>query len=236
MPPEKHHLPGVNRLLAALPAADHRQVLAHCESVELGLAETISEAGEPIEHVYFPIDCFLSLRTPGPEYAGLEVRLVGNEGMVGTPLIVGIEVSQLLAVVLGAGPSWRMTAEHFQDALQASSALTSTLQRYLFVLTSQVELMVTYSRFHVLEARLARWLLMTQDRAHSDRFYATHESLALLLGVRRVGVTKAATALQRRHLIHYSRGAIQVIDRPGLQAAACGCYGESEAIYERFLG
>jgi CRP-like cAMP-binding protein len=156
--------------------------------------------------------------------------------MVGTPLILGIDVTLLRTVVRGAGPAWRMNAERFPEALGQSNALQATLNRYLFVLTNQVEQMVACTRFHVLEARLARWLLMTQDRAHSDRFHATHEFLALLLGVRRVGVTKAATALQQRNLIHYSRGDIQVLDRPGLRAAACGCYGESEALYERFMG
>ncbi len=211
-------------------------MLTRCECVELALDEVISEPGEPIRHVYFPADCFFSLVTPPVGHAGLEVRLVGNEGMVGTPLILGIDVTLLRTVVRGNGSAWRMTAERFPEALGQSRALQTTLNRYLFVLTNQVEQMVACTRFHVLEARLARWLLMTQDRAHSDHFHATHEFLALLLGVRRVGVTNAATALQQRNLIHYSRGDIRVLDRPGLRAAACACYGESEALYERFLG
>ncbi|WP_296810218.1 Crp/Fnr family transcriptional regulator [Thiocapsa sp.] len=225
-----------NRLLASLPDKDHRQVLRCCESVELALDEVINEPGEQIRYVYFPTDCFFSLVTPPIDHAGLEVRLVGSEGMIGTPLVLGIDVTLLRTVVRGAGPAWRMTAERFPEALGQSEALQTRLNRYLFVLTNQVEQMVACTRFHVLEARLARWLLMTQDRAHSDHFHATHEFLALLLGVRRVGVTKAATALQQRNLIHYSRGDIRVLDRAGLQAAACGCYGDSEAIYERFLG
>lgn len=224
-----------NRLLASLPDEDHRQVLTRCESVELALDEVINEPGEQIRHIYFPTDCFFSLVTRPIDHAGLEVRLVGSEGMVGTPLILGIDVTLLRTVVRGAGPAWRMTVERFPEALGRSVALQITLNRYLFVLTNQVEQMVACTRFHVLEARLARWLLMTQDRAHSDHFHATHEFLALLLGVRRVGVTKAATALQQRKLIHYSRGDIRVLDRAGLKAAACGCYGESESIYERFL-
>jgi CRP-like cAMP-binding protein len=234
--PEKNSDVFDNRLLASLPDEDHRQVLASCESVELALDEVINEPGEQIRHVYFPTDCFFSLVTPPIDHAGLEVRLVGSEGMVGTPLILGIDVTLLRTVVRGAGPAWRMTAERFPEALGQSTALQTTLNHYLFVLTNQVEQMVACTRFHVLEARLARWLLMTQDRAHSDHFHATHEFLALLLGVRRVGVTKAATALQQRNLIHYSRGDIRVLDRPGLQAAACACYGESGAMYERFLG
>jgi CRP-like cAMP-binding protein len=233
--PEKNSALFDNRLLASLPDKDHRQVLTSCESVELALDEVINEPGEQIRHVYFPTECFFSLVTPPIDHAGLEVRLVGSEGMVGTPLVLGIDVTLLRTVVRGAGPAWRMTAEQFPEALGKSTALQATLNRYLFVLTNQVEQMVACTRFHLLEARLARWLLMTQDRAHSDHFHATHEFLALLLGVRRVGVTKAATALQQRNLIHYSRGHIRVLDRPGLRAAACACYGESEALYERFL-
>jgi CRP-like cAMP-binding protein len=236
MYPEKRSALCENRLLASLSEDEHRQVLTSCESVELTLDEVINEPGEKIRHVYFPTDCFFSLVTPPIDHAGLEVRLVGSEGMVGTPLVLGIDVTLLRTVVRGAGPAWRMTAERFPQALRESSALQATLNRYLFVLTNQVEQMVACTRFHFLEARLARWLLMTQDRAHSDHFHATHEFLAVLLGVRRVGVTKAATALQQRNLIHYSRGDIRVLDRPGLQSAACGCYGESEALYERFLG
>jgi CRP-like cAMP-binding protein len=224
-----------NLLLASLPEEDHRQVLANCESVELELDEVINEPGEQIRHVYFPTDCFFSLVTPPIDHAGLEVRPVGSEGMIGTPLILGIDVTLLRTVVRGAGPAWRMPADRFPGALGQSVALQTTLNRYLFVLTNQVERMVACNRYHMLEARLARWLLMTQDRAHSDHFHATHEALALLLGVRRVGVTNAATALQQRKLIHYSRGDIRILDRPGLRDAACACYGESEALYERFL-
>ena len=236
MHPEKKSAPLDNRLLASLSDDEHRQVLKRCESVELVLDEVINEPGEQIRHVYFPVGCFFSLVTPPIDHAGLEVRLVGSEGMVGTPLVLGIDVTLLRTVVRGAGPAWRMTAERFPEALGQSPALRTTLNRYLIVVTNQVEQMVACTRFHVLEARLARWLLMTQDRAHSDHFHATHEFLALLLGVRRVGVTKAATALQKRNLIHYSRGDIRVLDRPGLQTAACACYGESEAMYERFMG
>ena len=226
----------VNRLLATLPGKDHRQVLANCEPVELHLAEVISEPGEWIRHVYFPTDSFVSLVTPPNDHTGLEVGLVGDEGMIGTPLILGVEVTPLRTFVQGAGPAWRMTPERFRDALSQSSALQTTLNRYLHVLMNQLAQMVACTRFHMVEARLARWLLMTQDRAHSDHFHVTHEFLAFMLGVRRVGVTKAAIALQQRKLIRYSRGDITVLDRAGLQAAACGCYGAAEALYDQILG
>lgn len=226
----------VNRLLAILPSDDRRWILENCESVELHLAEVLSEPGERIRHVYFPTDSFVSMLTSPDDHAGLEVRLVGHEGMIGTPLILGVEVTLLRTFVQGAGPAWRMTPERFADALRKSSALRTTLNRYLFVLTSEVEQMVACTRFHVLEARLARWLLMTQDRAHADHFHITHEFLASILGVRRVGVTKAASALQQRRLIQYRRGNIAILDRAGLIDAACGCYGASEAMYDRMMG
>jgi CRP-like cAMP-binding protein len=225
-----------NRLLASLPDDEYRHVLARCERVDLRLDELISEPGERIHHAYFPTDCFFSLLMPPMDHPGLEVRLVGREGMVGTPLISGIGVTLMRTVVRGAGPAWRITAERFPEAMEQSIVLQTVLDHYLFVLATQAEQMVACTRFHVLEARLARWLLMTQDRAHADHFHVTHESLAALLGVRRVGVTKAAMALQERNLIHYRRGDIRVLDRLGLMTAACACYGESEAVYERFLG
>ncbi|MBK1717378.1 Crp/Fnr family transcriptional regulator [Thiocystis violacea] len=226
----------VNRLLATLPDADRQRILASCEPVELHLAEVISEPGDRIDHVYFPTNSFVSMLTPPDGHAGLEVRLVGHEGMIGTPLILGVEVTLLRTLVQGAGFAWRMTPKGFSDALTESRAFRTVLNRYLFVLTNEVERMVACTRFHVLEARLARWLLMTQDRARSNHFHITHEFLASILGVRRVGVTKAASALQQRRLIHYRRGDIEILDRARLIEAACGCYGATEAMYERIMG
>ena len=225
-----------NRLLAALPKRDQRQLLSHCDTVELRRGEVISEPGERIRNVYFPTDSFVSLVTPPVDYAGLEVRLVGSEGMLGTPLILGVEVTQVRTLVQGAGPAWRLSSEGFGEALRQSDALRARLHRYLDVLMNQSTQLLACTRFHLVEARLARWLLMSQDRAHCDHFHVTHELLALLLGVRRVGVTQAASALQTRELIHYHRGDVTVLDRAGLQAAACGCYGAAEALYKQGLG
>jgi CRP-like cAMP-binding protein len=232
----KNTAPAVNRLLAALPDQDRRLIQANSDSVQLPWGTVISEPGDQLREVYFPTDSVLSLVTPPDDHAGLEVRLVGNEGMIGTPLILGVEATLMRTFVQGAGPAWRMSRERFGEALQQSEALHTRLNRYLEVLMNQSALLVACTRFHLVEARLARWLLMTQDRTHGDRFHVTHECLALLLGVRRVGVTKAATALQERKLIHYRRGEITVLDRTGLRAAACGCYGKAEAMYERLLG
>jgi CRP-like cAMP-binding protein len=225
-----------NRLLTALPNRDKRQILSHCDEVELQRGDVISEPGERIRDVYFPTNSFVSLVTPPMDHGGLEVRLVGNEGMIGTPLILGVEVTHIRTFVQGGGPAWRLSSEGFADALRRSDALQARLHRYLDVLMNQDTQLLACTRFHLVEARLARWLLMSQDRAHCDHFHVTHELLALLLGVRRVGVTKAASALQARKLIHYRRGDITVLDRAGLLGAACGCYQAAEALYGQGLG
>lgn len=235
MPPTKP-VPVANRLLAALPYEDRQRFLAGCEPVELVFAEILAEPGERVRHVYFPTGSCISLTTPSGGCASLEVGLIGDEGMLGSSLILGVDVSPLHALVQGAGPALRMEVAPFRSELDLSSALQCLLRRYLYVVMGQLAQTAACSRFHVLEARLARWLLMTQDRAHSDRFHVTHEFLSCMLGVRRVGVTKAATGLQDRRLISYSRGNITVLDRDGLIAVSCGCYAADKAAYARTMG
>jgi CRP-like cAMP-binding protein len=196
--------------------------------------EVLGEPEERIREVYFPTDSFVSLVTPNTDHPGMAVWLTGSEGMIGAPLALGVDVRLLRILVQGSGPAWRMSAKAFGQALQQSEALHRTLDRYLSGLMSQGAQMVACTRFHGIEARLARWLLMSQDRAHSNRFHVTHEVLAML-GVRRAGVTRAATALQGCRLIDYRRGDIMILDRAGLRAAACDCYGAMEAIYEQNL-
>jgi CRP-like cAMP-binding protein len=231
-----HATLSVNRLLASLPSNDRGWVLAHCEPVELSANQVIGEPGERIRQVYFPTDSSVSLINPIHGHAGLGVQLVGNEGMIGISLLLRVDVGLLRSLVQGSGFAWSMTPECFADALSRSSALRLTLDRYLYVSMNQLSQLVACTHFHGVEARLARWLLMSQDRAHTDHFDITHESLALMLGVRRVGITKAAGMLRQHRLIRYSRGHVTVLDRPGLRAAACDCYGVAEALYERILG
>ena len=226
--------PGGNLLLAALPGAEQR-LTADLTPVHLAFAQPLYEPGERIRHVYFPIDSFVSLIAPGEGRAQLEIGLVGNEGLLGAPLLLGVNVSPLRALVQGAGRAWRIDAKRFLQEVEANPGLRAALNRYLYVFLAQTLQTATCARFHPVEARLARWLLMTRDRAHSNQFHITHEFLAFMLGVRRVGVTSAAIALQRRKLIRYGRGDISVIAVRGLEAAACGCYEIDKKIYARVL-
>ena len=225
----------LNRLLEALPSSDRRRMLAGSESVKLVFADVLYSPGERLSHVYFPTSSFISLIMPVDDVTSLEVGLVGNEGMFGIPLVLGIDVSPLRAVVQGEGLALRMDAAPFCHELGRSQALQREMNRYVFVHMSQLAQTAACTRFHVVEARLARWLLMTQDRARASTFHITQEFMALMLGVRRVGVTKAARSLQTRGLIHYSRGDITVLDRRGLKSASCGCYKADREAYARIL-
>ena len=225
-----------NRLIAGLPRQDRVRFTDDCELVELAVADVLSRPGERIRSVYFPTTGVISLMTPIGERASLEVGLVGNEGMLGTPLILGVDVSPLHATVQGPGAVLRMSTAQFQRQLARSPALLQELKRYLYVLMDQLAQVALCTRFHVVEARLARWLLMTQDRAHAAEFHVTHELLAGVLGVRRVGVTKAAGSLQKNRLISYSRGKVTILNRLGLEAASCGCYEADKATYARVMG
>jgi CRP-like cAMP-binding protein len=228
--------PTTNRLLAALPAKELEHFVARCESIDLILADVLCVPGDPIHHVYFPTSSFISLVAPIDGYAGLEVGMIGNEGMFGIGVMLGVEVAPLHALVQGAGHALRMSAKHFRRELEDSPALHRGLNRYIYVLISQLAQTAACTRFHVVEARLARWLSMTRDRAGSDEFHLTQEFLSHMLGVRRVGVTKAARSLQERKLISYSRGVIKVLDRTELEAAACGCYRDDKKTYDRIFG
>jgi hypothetical protein len=221
----------VNQLIEMLPRKDRLRLLAISEMVELILGEVIGESGAVLRHVYFPTNSFVSLITP----IVLEVGMVGREGMVGSQLVLGIEVSPFQSLVQGGGPSYRIATRDFNRELNRSDALQHCLKRYLYVLTVQLASTAACTRFHLIGQRLARWLLMTQDRADSKSFHVTHEGLAFMLGVRRVGVTNAAHGLQRRGLINYRRGEMTVVDRSGLEAVACGCYVTNLQTYAQLL-
>lgn len=225
-----------NRLLASLPRRECSRVLAACESVELEIGAVLFEPEGRIRYVYFPTDSFVSLLIPVEGKSHLEVGMVGNEGMVGAPLILGVDRSELGALVLGPGSAWQMSARSFGRELAASAVFRNALRRYLQVRMAQFAQAAACTRFHMIEGRLARWLLMTQDRAHDSRFHVTHEVLARMLGVRRVGVTRAANALQQRKLIRYHRGEVTVLDRAAMEHASCACYRADLRVYHNVLG
>ncbi|WP_446811359.1 Crp/Fnr family transcriptional regulator [Methylomonas sp. 2BW1-5-20] len=229
-------VPAANRLLAALPYLDRQHLLAHCEPVDLAFAEVLYLAGARIPHVYFPTGSIISLVTPVDGDSGLEVGLIGNEGILGITLILGVDIAPFQALVQGAGPALRIRLPLFLQELERSKPLQLELKRYLYVSMSQLAQTAACNRFHLVESRLARWLLMTHDRAHADTFHVTHIFLAYILGVRRVGITKAALSLQEKKLISYRRGDITILDRAGLEAAACACYQTEKATYDRILG
>jgi CRP-like cAMP-binding protein len=213
-----------NELLAALPRKGYAQLEAALAPVALAFGEVIYEPGEPIAHVYFPCTSMVSLLAPVDGHSAVEVGMVGREGMVGASLALGIAQSPLRALVQGEGSALRMSAARFRLELKRNPALQSGLDRYIHSLLAQITQTAVCNRFHVIEARLARWLLMTRDRVQSPDFRMTHEFLATMLGVRRVGITEAAGELQRRKLIGYSRGVLRILDSRGLEAACCSCY------------
>ena len=213
-----------NSLLAALPGKNYQRLLSGLELVTLNFGDVLYEAGQKIRHVYFPGNSLVSLLTLVNGRMALEVGMVGREGMVGLPLALGSDVSPVRALVQGAGTAMRMTSARFSKEIRESPQLQHGVYGYANALMAQVSQTAACNRFHVVEARLARWLLMTRDRMRSKDFRLTQEFLSHMLGVRRVGVTNAARALQNRKLIDYSRGKISILDDKGLEAAACECY------------
>jgi CRP-like cAMP-binding protein len=213
-----------NSLLAALSRNDRGRLIAGLEPVTLKFGDVLYEPGEKIRHVYFPRDSLVSLLVLADGHLALEVGLIGREGMVGVPLVLGAAVSSVRALVQGAGTALRMTTPRFCRELDHGGSLRRELNRYIHALMAQISQSAACNRFHVVERRLARWLLMTHDRVKSDRFRMTQEFLSHMLGVRRVGVTRAARTLQERKLVRYSRGVITVLNRTGLESAACRCY------------
>ena len=217
-----------NSVLAALPRKDYLALLDGLEPVTLTYGMVLYEPDEPISHVFFPVDCLVSLLTTVEGRQAMEVGLVGWEGMVGISLALGVEVSSVRALVQGTGTAMRMKAARFRKGFQHCLPLQRELYRYTYAKLAMARQTVACNRFHAIEARLARWLLMTADRVLSEEFVLTQEFLGDMLGVLRAAVNRAAGALQERNLIHYSRGRIRIVDREGLEAASCRCYTRIE--------
>jgi CRP-like cAMP-binding protein len=201
----------------------------------LTFGEVLCEQGSRIRHVYFPSGGFISLISTVDGRPKLEVGLIGWEGMLGASLLLDVEEAPLRALVQGTGPALRMEAARFSRELKHSPALRRGLSAYLYVVMGQLAQMATCASFHLVEARVARWLLMTRDRARSNEFYLTQEFIAYMLGVRRVGISRAAGVLQKRKLIRYSRGHVTVLDGRGLEAVSCECYAVARDLYARHM-
>ncbi|MEM4986910.1 Crp/Fnr family transcriptional regulator [Collimonas sp. H4R21] len=224
-----------NHLIELLPRKDRLHLLGVSEPVELELGEVLCEPGHVIRHVYFPVEASISLIAHIAGSPGVEVGMVGREGMLGAQMALGVATAPVHAVVQSPGVARRIGANDFRSELAHSPALLKGMHQYLYVRMAQMATSAACLRFHLIGPRLARWLLMSQDRAHSDSFRVTHEFLAAMLGVRREGITAAASALQRSGLIEYRRGNLKVIDRLGLEAAACGCYAVERQVYAALL-
>ena len=226
---------GVNRLLATLPKNEYKRLLPKLKTVNLVLGEVLYEPGAAIKYVYFPNDSIISLISELSETSGLEVGMVGNEGMAGLAVFMGVNSSPTRAVVQGAGTAMRMSSAAVRTEANRLGNLHHLLHRYSHSLLTQVSQSSACNRFHFVNARLARWLLMTKDRLGAEEFPLTQEFLATMLGVRREGVSKAAGALQAAKLIRYSRGIITVLNRRGLEAKSCECYAIIKAETDAYL-
>ena len=225
------HVSVPNRLLAALPRKDYEKLLPFLEPVELAFAEVLYEPHARIRHVYFPNDCFVLMLTSVDADRVAEVGLVGSEGMIGVPVLLGAAVSPFRAVVQGGGKATRMNIADFRREFSESAALRRELFLFTHLLMIQIAQTAACNRFHVVTQRMARWLLMTRDRVNSNEFRITQEFLALMLGVQRSRVSVSAGSLQGRKLIGYRRGTVTILDQTGLEAAACGCYKTVKDIY-----
>jgi CRP-like cAMP-binding protein len=224
-----------NRLLVRLPEAEYDRLVPLFEPVTLAPKQLLHQINHPLMHVYFPLRGMFSLMIFMEDGKQVEVASVGHEGMIGLSVALGVGFELHQAVCLAPSESLRLPSRTFQDALIRSPQLDVITRRYAAASLRQAEQLAACNVFHPLQERMARWLLMTHDRAEDGRFPLTHESLAQALGVRRQTVTDAAGVLQAAGLIAYRRGGVQVTNRPGLEDAACECYGAMKAQYDAFL-
>lgn len=220
-----------NQLLDHLPAAELRRLLAQSAQVTLHIGEQLATQDQPARALLFPMQGFVSLVTPLDEHPPLQVGMVGREGVLGAQLLLGVAANPVTVLVQQGGQAWGLPVAALRRQLPTSPGLRRLLMRYLVVQLRDAATAAACLHFHALQARLARWLLMGQDRAGGDGFAVTQETMAHLLGVRRVGVTVAAGGLQMAGLIRYHRGWLSISDRTGLEAAACGCYARDRASY-----
>jgi CRP-like cAMP-binding protein len=224
-----------NSLIDSLPRTARNSLLSICESVDLVAGFLVSGSDTTARHVYFPTGSILSLMTSSQETPVLEVGMVGSEGMLGLQVVLAAGSVPLQASVRGSGTAWRIATGPFNRELAGSRALQQSLNCYLQVTLLQLTSEARCVRFHQIQQRLARWLLMTHDRTQGDSFSVTQAAIAQLLGVRRVGIATAAGKFQRRGMIKYVRGVLTIVDRKALEAESCGCYEAARRTYARFI-
>ena len=214
-----------NQLLATLPREDRERLAANLQFVELPLGKVLYESGDTLRHVYFPTDSIVSLLYVLENGASAEISVVGNDGLIGIALFMGGETTPSRAIVQSAGYAYRMIGQHLKDEFHRNGAMQLILLRYTQALITQMAQTAVCNRHHSVGQQLCRWLLLSLDRLRSNRLDMTQELIANMLGVRREGVTEAASKLQKQGLITYRRGQITVLDRPRLEELSCECYG-----------
>lgn len=222
-----------NRILQALPDEDFRRIEQHLEPVQMRLREPLLEAYKPIEHVYFVESGVVSLITDVEPDTAIEVATIGNEGFVGTPVMLGVDASPTRAFPQIVGEALKLPSAVLKSEVSRSGRLCDLTRAFVQALFEQTAQTAACNRTHSIEKRCARWLLMTHDRVEGNKFSLTQEFLAEMLGVRRASVTEAAGALQAAGCIRYSRGVIEVVDRQRLEIASCGCYAAMRREMER---
>jgi CRP-like cAMP-binding protein len=225
-----------NRLLNAMPSDARESMKPHLEQVAMSANQTVHEPGEPAEYVFFPTRGLISMVAMLDDGESVEVGMIGNEGMFGVSAILGDDRPMQRAMVQLAGNALRMSSRLFQRDVQSNAALQTLLLRYVQVTLATATQAAACNRLHKLEQRSARWLLSAHDRAEADTFPMTHEFLAMMLGVRRPGVTIAAQSLQADGVITYNHGTMTIVDRAGLEAASCECYRFVQDEFKRLLG
>jgi CRP-like cAMP-binding protein len=227
--------PRQNKLLASLPDAECERLFPNLKPVFMPLGQSVYESGVQLDHVYFPTTCIISLLFVMADGASSEIAVVGNEGLVGVALFMGGETTPSRAVVQSEGWAYRLKGQFLKDEFTRGGEMQHLLLRYTQALLTQMAQTAVCNRHHSIDQQLSRWLLLSIDRLESDELRTTQELIANMLGVRREGVTEAAGNLQRAGLIRYSRGHIKVIDREGLEARCCECYGVVKREYDRLL-
>ena len=225
-----------NHLLAVVPASEFRELKAHLTTVDLRAKDRLAEPNRAIEAVYFPLDAVLSMAAVDRDEEAVEVGSVGCEGMTGLAVLLGAEQSTSRVVVQVGGQAERMDAAVLQREAGRNDHFRRLLHLYVHAFMTQIAQSTACNRLHGAEQRLARWLLICRDRVGRDEMPITQQTMAVMLGVRRATVTEAASALQREGLIRYRRGVVAIVDRPGLEAATCECYGIVREEFDRLLG